>query len=109
MKLTFPVVFSPCVCGVGYVVTVPDLPGCVTQGDSLSDAILMGQDAASGWILVALEEGGAPPKASTQDSISLEPGEFTSYHILDIDGYAKKYGINCPQGHHNPCPEECFH
>lgn len=92
MKLTFPVVFSPCVCGVGYVVTVPDLPGCVTQGDSLSDAILMGQDAASGWILVALEEGEAPHKASTQDSISLEPGEFTSYLVLDIDSYAKNMG-----------------
>ena len=52
----------------------------------------MGQDAASGWILVALEEGEAPHKASTQDSISLEPGEFTSYLVLDIDSYAKNMG-----------------
>lgn len=106
MKLTYPAVFSPCDSGVGYVVTVPDLPGCVTQGDSLSDAILMGQDAASGWILIALEEGEKLPKASTQDSLSLKPGEFASYLVLDMDSYAKKYGKKCPEGSHNPCPAE---
>lgn len=92
MKLAYPAVFSPCDSGVGYVVTVPDLPGCVTQGDSLSDAILMGQDAASGWVLVSLEDGEKPPKASSPDSLSLEPGEFVSYLVLDMDSYAEKYG-----------------
>lgn len=30
---------------------IPDLPGCVTDGDSLVEAIDAGIDAASGWIL----------------------------------------------------------
>lgn len=38
---------------------VPDLPGCVTEGDSLADAILMAADAASGRVLDELEDGKA--------------------------------------------------
>lgn len=41
----------------GYTVTIPDLPGCVTEGNSLLHAIEMGIEAASGWILGELEEG----------------------------------------------------
>ena len=29
----------------GYAVTVPDLPGCVTQGETLEEAIAMAKDA----------------------------------------------------------------
>lgn len=39
-----------------YAVVVPDLPGCVTECDSLIGAIEMGVDAASGWILGEVEE-----------------------------------------------------
>mgnify|MGYP001077000786 CR=1 FL=1 len=56
MILIYPAVFEPCQEG-GYLVTVPDLPGCVTEGDTLAEAILMVQDAASGWVLGELEEG----------------------------------------------------
>lgn len=41
MKLIYPSVFSPCETIPGYTVVVPDLPGCVTEGSSLADAILM--------------------------------------------------------------------
>ena len=60
MILIYPAVFEPCQEG-GYLVTVPDLPGCVTEGDTLAEAILMGQDAASGWVLGELEENPPPP------------------------------------------------
>ena len=49
MKLVYPAVFRPCEEKEGYTVTVPDLPGCVTEGDTLAGAILMAEDAASGW------------------------------------------------------------
>ena len=41
----------------GSTVEVPDLPGCVSEGDSLADAILMATDAACGWVLDELEDG----------------------------------------------------
>ncbi len=31
----------------GYVVTVPDLPGCITQGDTIDEAIAMAKEAIS--------------------------------------------------------------
>ena len=57
MKLVYPAVFTPCIEKEGYTVEVPDLPGCVTEGKDLVDAIEMGVDAASGWVLGELEEG----------------------------------------------------
>ena len=63
MKLVYPAIFTPCLEKDGFTVEVPDLPGCVTEGDSLADAIEMGTDAASGWVLDELEEGNSIPPA----------------------------------------------
>ena len=54
-RYVFPAVFTYDDNGVA--VSFPDLPGCITQGSSLADAILMATDAASGWVLGELEEG----------------------------------------------------
>ena len=51
MKLIYPACFYIDDETGAYAVEVPDLPGCVTGGDTLADAILMGIDAASGWVL----------------------------------------------------------
>ncbi|MBQ3281155.1 MAG: type II toxin-antitoxin system HicB family antitoxin [Eubacterium sp.] len=92
MKLIYPAVFYPCEEKEGYTVVVPDLPGCVSEGDSLIDAILMGSDAASGWVLDELEDGRKAPKATPLDKIVPEKGGFTNLLILDMDSYAEKYG-----------------
>lgn len=92
MKLVYPAVFSPCEEKNGYTAVVPDLPGCVTEGDTLADAILMAQDAASGWVLDELEDGNPIPPASRMESIACGPDEFVSLLTLDMDAYAEKYG-----------------
>lgn len=92
MKLVYPAVFSPCEEKPGYTAVVPDLPGCVTEGDTLADAILMAQDAASGWVLDELEDGNPVPSASRMESIACGSGEFVSLLTLDMDAYAEKYG-----------------
>jgi predicted RNase H-like HicB family nuclease len=40
-----------------YIVTVPELPGCRTHGDTYEEAIKQGQDAIESWIMVAEELG----------------------------------------------------
>lgn len=92
MKLVYPAVFRPCEEKEGYTVTVPDLPGCVTEGSSLADAILMAEDAAAGWVLDELEEGNAVPAAGVPGSIRVKPGEFVNLLVLDMDAYVEKYG-----------------
>jgi predicted RNase H-like HicB family nuclease len=41
MKLIYPAIFTPCLKKDGYTVVVPDLPGCISEGNSLIDAIDM--------------------------------------------------------------------
>ena len=58
------------------------------------DAIEMGVDAASGWILGELEEGNnIPTPTLRKEDIKLEEADsFISMLVLDIDAYAEKYG-----------------
>ena len=92
MKLVYPAVFHPCKEKEGYTVIVPDLPGCVTEGNTLADAILMAEDAASGWVLDELEDGNTAPTASDPRTVPTTAGEFVNLLVLDIDAYAEKYG-----------------
>lgn len=41
----------------GFVVSYPDLPGCVTCGETLESAIANAADAKKEWIIAALESG----------------------------------------------------
>jgi predicted RNase H-like HicB family nuclease len=92
MKLTYPACFYTDEETGAYSVEVPDLPGCATGGDTLADAVLMGTDAASGWVLTELEEGRPAPPASAINDIQPEHGGFVSLLVLDMDAYAEKYG-----------------
>lgn len=47
--LKYTAIFEPADEG-GYVVYVPALPGCVTEGDTLEEAMAMIKDAITGYI-----------------------------------------------------------
>ena len=57
MKYIYTALFTPIEDGSGYYAKVPDLPGCITTGNSLSDAIDQITDAMSAWLVVAEDEG----------------------------------------------------
>ena len=44
-----------------YIVTVPELPGCRTHGETYEEAVRQGQDAIASWIMVAKELGRPVP------------------------------------------------
>jgi len=94
MKTTYPAIFYKCDPdeGEGYTVDVPDLPGCVTEGGTLEEAIFMGIDAASGWIADELREGRPVPPPSSMEAIIPDEGGFKSLLPLDLDEYEKKFG-----------------
>ncbi|MBI3977806.1 MAG: type II toxin-antitoxin system HicB family antitoxin [Chloroflexi bacterium] len=46
----------------GYTVTVPALPGCVTQGSTLEEAIALARDAIQLHIPAMLEDGEPIPE-----------------------------------------------
>ncbi len=46
----------------GFVARAPELPGCITEGDTETEALEMLLDAMAGWFEVALERGVAIPE-----------------------------------------------
>lgn len=95
MKLVYPAIFTPYEDNTGgYSVEFPDLPGCVTGGDDMAEAIFMAEDAASGWLLTELEEGNEIPDRTTLEDIEPDSGCFVSLVALDMETYTAKYGSN---------------
>ena len=41
----------------GFVVTYPELPGCISCGETVEMAIANANDAKKAWLKVALDEG----------------------------------------------------
>jgi len=41
----------------GYTVFVPAIPGCVTQGETVEEALAMAQEAAQGLVEIMAEDG----------------------------------------------------
>lgn len=65
--LKYTVIFEPAEEG-GYVVSVPALPGCVTEGDTFEEAVRMIKDAMKGYLTVLKKEGLDIPK-ETEDVV----------------------------------------
>ena len=93
MRLVYQAVFYPFDNQNGYTVEFPDLPGCITQGDSLEEALEMAADAAAGWILGEIEDGFDIPKPSKAiNKEEYKDAEFINYIPLNMEEYAKQYG-----------------
>lgn len=48
--------------GGGYFATVPDLPGCMSDGETAEEALLNVQDAILAWIEAATDMGRSIPQ-----------------------------------------------
>ena len=115
MKYFYTATFSP--MNGKIVARVPDLPGCVTTGKDLSEAMDLIEDAAGGWLVVAEDNNYPIPEASDQALIEMEPDAKMSMLRIDtiayraatdiravrknvsipawMDNLATKRGINC--------------
>ena len=88
-KLIYPAVFHPEEDG-GYSVYFPDLLGCVTEGDTLSEAVDMAEDAL-GIYLYSLKEDKEPyPEPSNPADIKVEGRDFVSLVEYDEVAYLKR-------------------
>ena len=92
MKLVYPACFYPCEEG-GYTVIFPDLLGCITEGDTLAEAVDMAIEAAAGWLLDEVENQKPVTKASDIKDIVANEYEngFVSIISVDLDEYSKKH------------------
>lgn len=69
LNLQYPLTLYPASEG-GYVAQIKDLPGCLTQGETLDETIANINEARELWIETAYEAGDDIPLPSTDDPYS---------------------------------------
>lgn len=71
-KLSYPVIVSPLSDqdGGGFAATVPDLPGCMSDGETPEEAIANVRDAIDAWLEAARDAGRAIPAPSPVAAIA---------------------------------------
>lgn len=83
MKYTYTAIFTPTEDGAEIYAYIPDLPGCVTTGDTIEDAVYQITDAASNWLVVAEDEG-LPVPVSTSQKLLNRPANCV-LSLIQID------------------------
>lgn len=86
MVYIYTAVFTPIEGESGYYASVPDLPGCITTGKDLLDAIKQITDAAAGWLVLSEDEG--LPIATPTAQENLEHPNGSLYSLIQIDSIA---------------------
>lgn len=97
-SLPYKMVITPDTEEGGYVISFPDLPGCITCADTLSEAIENAKDAKRAWIEAALESNIEIHEPDSMDNYS---GQFKlrmprSLH-QSLAEHSKKEGISMNQ------------
>ena len=77
-RILFAAIFRPVGKAGHYSVDFPDLPGCVSAGDSLEETFTMASEALSLHLFGMKEDGETIPLASDPASIGVKAGEFVS-------------------------------
>ncbi len=72
----------------GYWVEFPDLHGCVTEGNTIEEAMSMAQEALGLWLVSQMEMGNELPAPSGIVDIHADDGIVT-YVSTDVDAYRR--------------------
>lgn len=94
MIYIYPAIFSHCEVeerGTVYTVEIPDIPGCITEGESIQGAMAMGREALAGCILALKQEQEAIPEPSNYKDITTQsPDDFITLLDVDLNEYLRK-------------------
>lgn len=92
MRYVYPAVFTK--DNDGYQVEVPSLPGLVTFGESLPDALDMAQDAVEMWLWDAENKNEKIPEPIFENALSSLPvvnaDRFVNLVYADTDRYRRE-------------------
>jgi predicted RNase H-like HicB family nuclease len=97
MECVYPAIFHKNKDG-SFTITYPDLPGCVSEGKSLGNALYMAQSALIQWIEYLSDKKQEIPKASSVGDIQTSYGEFINLIRAETrDGRAVKRTVSLPK------------
>lgn len=82
----------------GFVVSYPDLPGCITCGETIENAVANAMGAKKAWLKAALEDG---IEINEPDNLETYSGQFKlriprSLH-RSLAEHSKKEGVSMNQ------------
>lgn len=79
-----------------YGVTFPDLPGCVSAGDTAEEALVNSHEALAGHIALMVQDGDPLPEPSPVDAVVADP-EINMVAVtlvgVTIPGRAKRVNV----------------
>lgn len=101
--MLYPIAIEPGDEHHAYGVTVPDLPGCFSAGDTMEEAIAKAKEAITGHIEILVEKGWDIPPVSSVSDLAKDP-EFAgdTWAMVDIDvtrllGGSEKINVTLPK------------
>ena len=89
-KYVYPAIFTPEESGK-YSVFFPDIEGCSTFGNDLSDAIEMAEDSLSLMLYDMEEDNEEIPTPTRLEDVVVEKPSFVNYISVDTLAYRKKF------------------
>ena len=81
-----------------YTIIYPDLPGCISEGKNLGNAMYMAQSALAQWISYLADKKQEIPQASSVEDVKTSNGEFVNLICAEVqDGRAVKRTVSIPK------------
>jgi predicted RNase H-like HicB family nuclease len=96
MEYVYPAIFHKNEDG-SYTIVYPDLPGCISEGKTLVNAMYMAQSALAQWISYLTDKKEEIPPASSGQDIQAFNGDFVNLIRAEVkDGRAVKRTVSIP-------------
>lgn len=97
MEYVYPAVFAENDDG-SYTITYPDLPGCISEGKSLENALMMASSALAQWINYNVDKHQPLPEPTPIKKVTVGESEFANLIRVDVkDGRAVRRTISIPK------------
>ena len=97
MEYIYPAIFHSNSDG-SYTIIFPDLPGCISEGKSLGNALGMAQSALNQWIEYLKDKNQEIPQASCIEAVHSNDREFVNLIRADIkDERAVRRTVSIPK------------
>jgi predicted RNase H-like HicB family nuclease len=81
-----------------YTIIYPDLPGCISEGKNLGNAMYIAQSALTQWIRYLIDKKQAIPQASPAEAVKPSAGEFVNLICAGVqDSRAVKRTVSIPK------------
>ncbi len=87
-QYVYPAVFHPDAEEGGFFISFPDLPGCMTEGHDMAEALFMAQDALEMWLSHAEDKGSPIPAPGPAPRA--EAPEFVNFVRADTNAWRKR-------------------